>query len=78
MGSVFLLWHMRPTADRLDDDCADNKLIGVYSSAAEADAARKRKIQFEGFRDYPNYFHVDEYELDKDARSEGFIVTTAR
>ncbi|MGC2777911.1 MAG: hypothetical protein WA418_19970 [Bradyrhizobium sp.] len=77
MGRIFLLWHMRPITDGLDENDTDDKLIGVYSSAAKADEARKRKLQFAGFRDYPDYFHVDEYEVDKDAWSEGFIVTTA-
>jgi hypothetical protein len=78
MRTVFLLWHSRPLEDGLDENDTDDKLVGVYSSAAEADAARKRKLQFVGFRDYPDCFLVSEYEVDKDAWSEGFVtVTTA-
>ncbi|WP_225146303.1 MULTISPECIES: hypothetical protein [unclassified Bradyrhizobium] len=47
--------------------------INVYSSAAEADAARLRKLRFEVFRDYPDNFQVSEMEIDKDAWSEGFV-----
>ncbi|WP_315755285.1 MULTISPECIES: hypothetical protein [unclassified Bradyrhizobium] len=78
MRRVFLLWHMRPTTDSLDERDTDDKLIGIYSSAAEANEAKKHKLQFEGFRDYPDCFHIDEYEVEKDAWSEGFIVTRAR
>ena len=51
---------------------ACHKLVGVYG-AAEADAAKQRKLQFEGFRDYPECFHAAEYEIDKDAWTKGFI-----
>jgi len=74
MRKVFLLWHRRPIEGGIDEHDVNEKLVGVYSSAAEADAARRRKLQFEGFRDYPDGFHVSPYEVDKDAWSEGFIV----
>ncbi|MCK1717794.1 hypothetical protein [Bradyrhizobium sp. 141] len=73
MGTVFLLWHRRPIEDGLDENDTDDKLIGVYSSAAEAEAAKMRKLQFEGFRDYPDCFQVSKMEVDKDAWSEGFV-----
>jgi len=73
MGKVFLLWHSRPLDGGIDEYDTDDKLVGVYSSVAEADAAKQRKLQFEGFRDYPDCFHIAEYEIDKDAWSEGFI-----
>jgi hypothetical protein len=78
MRTVFLLWHSRPVKGGLDENDTDDKLVGAYSSTVEADAARERKLQFEGFRDYPDCFLVSEYEVDKDAWSEGFsTVTTA-
>ena len=73
MRTVFLPWHSRPLEDALDGHDTDDKLIGVYSSAAEAEVAKRRKLQFEGFRDYPDCFLVSEYEIDKDAWSEGFV-----
>ncbi|MGJ4927830.1 DUF7336 domain-containing protein [Bradyrhizobium sp. HKCCYLS2038] len=73
MRTVFLLWHSRPLEDGDDENYTDDKLIGVYSSATAADAARERKLQFEGFREYPDCFIVDEYEVDKDRWDEGFI-----
>lgn len=35
MGAVFLLWYSRPLEDGLDENDTDDKLVGVYSSAAE-------------------------------------------
>jgi hypothetical protein len=73
MGTLFLLWHSRPREGGIDEHDTDDKLVGVYSSAAKAEAAKQRKLQFEGFRDYPDCFLVDEYEIDTDAWGEGFI-----
>ena len=66
---VFLLWHSHDLGSGETDD----KLIGVYSSTEEADAAKVRKLQFEGFRDAPEGFQISRYELDRDAWSEGYI-----
>ncbi|MCW3846980.1 hypothetical protein OF829_06990 [Sphingomonas sp. LB-2] len=66
---VYLLWHSR---DRGDGETND-KLIGVYDSPEAAEAARQRKLGFEGFRDHPDGFLVDRYELNHDAWSEGFF-----
>jgi hypothetical protein len=45
MRTVFLLWHSRPIEGGIDENDTDDKLIGVYSNAAEADAAKTRKLQ---------------------------------
>jgi hypothetical protein len=75
MNVVFLLWHSHAIGDGETDD----KLIGVYSSEAEAEAAKARKLQYEGFRDEPDGFLIDKYELNRDYWSEGYItVTTGR
>jgi hypothetical protein len=71
--TVFLLWHSRPNENPIDDMDTDDKLIGVYSSASEAEAAIQRKLQFVGFRDFPDGFQIAEYVLNRDAWSEGFI-----
>ncbi|MBB4097027.1 DUF7336 domain-containing protein [Sphingomonas kyeonggiensis] len=68
MSEVFLLWHSR----ELGNDETDDKLVGVYSSHAEAQAAIARKLAFPGFRDHPDGFLIDRSELDRDAWSEGF------
>jgi hypothetical protein len=52
MNVVLLLWH----SHAIEDCATDDKLIGVYSSEAEAEAAKARKLQYEGFRDEPDGF----------------------
>lgn len=68
MKSVFVLHHVR--AD--DDYGSDAKLIGVYGSHANADAAIARLSSQPGFRDHPDGFTVGEYAIDKDHWCEGF------
>ena len=54
------------------------------TNLSESTAARASKpmrcccesLQFEGFRDYPDCFLVDEYKVDEDAWSEGFVTVT--
>jgi len=69
VASVFLLWHSH------DIGCGekDDKLIGVYSSEADAGAAMRRTLELEGFRDAPEGFLIARYEPDRDAWAEGYI-----
>ena len=67
--TVFLLWHSRDGSF----DTEDSKLIGVYATEADADAARLRVVSQPGFRDFPDGFVADEYEVGKDHWEEGFI-----
>lgn len=72
MNVAFLLWH----SHAVGDDATADKLIGVYSSEAEAEAAKRRKLQFEGFRVEPDGFLIAKYELDRDYWSEGYVTVT--
>lgn len=67
---VYVLHH----TNIINESEEEVKLIGVYSSGAEAEKAIQRKLQFPGFCDFPEGFHIDEYEVDRDAWSEGFII----
>jgi hypothetical protein len=59
---------------RNDDEYGDDfKLIGVYRSEKAARAAISRVVEQPGFRDSPDGFKVDRYELDKDHWTEGFV-----
>jgi len=69
MKSVFILWHMREFPDASDS----NKLIGVYESRADAEAAIVRVGSQPGFIDTPEDFLIDEYELGKNHWTEGFV-----
>jgi hypothetical protein len=73
MNVVFLLWH----SHALGEGGTDDKLIGVYSTEAEAEAAKARKLRYEGFRDVPDGFLIGAYELNRDYWSEGYITVVA-
>jgi len=66
-GSVFILWHVHRIVD--EDDA---KLIGVYLSKKDAEAAIGRLAVRPGFRETPDGFHVDEYEIGVDNWIEGY------
>lgn len=68
MPSVFLLWHSGSSKD-----VPESLLIGVYSNPEKAKAAKARLADIEGYRDWPDGFLIDEYELDKDHWTEGFV-----
>lgn len=64
MPFVFLLNH---------EHGDDIKFIGIYETQEKADAARNRAKNLLGFRDFPEGFSIDRYELDKDHWTEGFV-----
>jgi hypothetical protein len=80
MKTVFVVQHVRVLPDGQDD----TKCIGVYRSLDSALAAVERLRLQPGFSDHAKLcdpmtddsddgFHVDEYELDKDHWTEGFV-----
>jgi hypothetical protein len=71
MNSVFLLWHVHESAGRDDNE----KLIGVYASRSDAEAAIQRLRNQPWFAKYPDGFTIDEYEIGKDHWAEGFVTT---
>ena len=58
------------------DGCDKVKFIGVYSSDERARAAVDRAKGLSGFRDHPDGFSVDPYEVDMDHWTEGFITVS--
>lgn len=66
---VFLLQHVH----ELPDGQEDVKVIGIYRSRSEADFAIERAKCLPGFRDSPEGFDTQEYELGKDHWIEGFV-----
>jgi hypothetical protein len=49
------------------------KYIGVYSTRPEAEAAISRMAKLPGFADYPKGFVIDEYTLNQDHWTSGFV-----
>lgn len=69
---AYVLQHSRKIAC----GCNEVKFIGVYSSNSEAASTIKKLASQPGFRDYPDGFHIDGYEINKDHWQEGFVVFT--
>jgi hypothetical protein len=69
---VFVLQHVH----ELSPDNEDVKLIGVYSTEDQAKAATERMVGMPGFREAPDGFHIDTYELDEDHWTEGYVTVT--
>ncbi len=65
---VFLLQHSHPL-----EDSEDYKVLGIYSSEGNALLAIDRYRRLPGFRDWPDGFSIDQWELDGDAWTEGFV-----
>lgn len=86
---VYLLWHVRhapfldgrPTEHRGEDgeliwdeeDGDDLKILGAYSTEQKAQDRLVRARELPGFRDEPDCFLVDQYTLDEDRWTEGFV-----
>jgi hypothetical protein len=69
MDHVFVVQHEH----QLRDDREDVKFIGVYATREHAERAVERLKQQPGFRDSPQGFSVDRYEVGKDHWTEGFV-----
>jgi len=67
-NQIFILTHVL----ELSEEQEDVKLIGVYSTQEQADAAQARSRQRPGFVDNPDGFYIQAYELDQDHWVEGF------
>jgi hypothetical protein len=66
---VYIVQHVH----EFDDGSEDIKFIGVYSTHQKAEEAVKRLSTQVGFCETQEGFYIDEYELDKDHWTEGYI-----
>jgi hypothetical protein len=62
MAKVFLAQHIH----KMHDGSCDTKLIGVYATESDANAAVRRVSDRAGFRDFPEGFTIEAYVLDQD------------
>jgi hypothetical protein len=67
--SVFVLQHVHV----INDDEEDIKLIGVYSTRERAEQAVARLRRQQGFSNTPEGFSIDEYPVDQDHWTEGYV-----
>lgn len=68
MNSVFIVWHSCES-----EGAADEKLIGVYATREDAEAAIDRSSRKLGFQDSPEGFEVSEYVLGEDHWIDGYV-----
>jgi homoserine kinase type II len=68
MISVYLLQHSYE-----NESTEVTKIIGIYSSRERAELILEKYKALPGFKEYPESFNIDEYEIDKDNWVEGFI-----
>ena len=68
MNSFFILHHEYEWCNR-----DEIKLLGVYATEPDAQAAMLRLREQPGFRDWPDGFTITEYEVGVDHWTEGFI-----
>jgi hypothetical protein len=66
---VFVLQHVHKNSSKGEDV----KLIGVYSTEDKARTAIGRVAGSAGFRDVPDGFHIDCYEVDVAHWADGYI-----
>ena len=71
---VFVLQHVHT----FDDGEEDVKMIGVYSSREQAEAAIGRLSGQPGFSDTLEGFEIAPYVLDVDHWTEGYVTVTGR
>jgi hypothetical protein len=55
-----------------DDGSSDVKMIGVYPTERDAVKARERLSRAPGFRDCPDGFSIDPYEVGADHWTDGY------
>ncbi|WP_042161460.1 DUF7336 domain-containing protein [Paenibacillus gorillae] len=71
MKTIFIVQHSYEVGEGSLYD--ETKLIGVYSSKEIAESVVEKFKRLPGFRDYLDAFYINEYEIDKDNWTEGFI-----
>lgn len=68
MNSVYVLQHFRE-----GEESEDVKLIGIFSSEEKAKKIVVGLLKKPGFKDYPDGFSIEEYQIDNDIEwKEGF------
>lgn len=71
--TVYLLLH----SHLLPQGEEDVKILGVYSTHADASSAQQRALSEPGFKEHASGFTIDEYEIGKEHWEEGFRTISA-
>lgn len=65
MNCIYMVSHLDPKNE-------DEKHIGSYLTYDEAAKVVEKYKKFEGFKDAPDCFYIDKYELNKLYWAEGY------
>jgi hypothetical protein len=57
----------------IGDGETNDKLLGVYSTRERAEQRQKRAIELPGFAEAPDEFVIDEYPIDQDQWTAGYV-----
>jgi len=68
---VYIVQHERIISENVEDI----KFIGVYSTKENAQEAVTRLSLQPGFSDTVDGFYIDEYIMDKDNWTEGYVTS---
>ncbi len=66
MDPLYVLLHSLPETGKV-------KVVGIYSSRALAEEAEDRARALPGFSEEPEGFVIEQYEVDRDHWSRGFV-----
>lgn len=66
MEPLFVLLHSLPETGKV-------KVVGIYSSRELAEGAEERARLLPGFADEPDGFTIEQYEVDRDHWTRGFV-----
>lgn len=71
MNEVYILWHVHEFEESGLPD--DEKLIGVYRTQKDAEAAQRSVADQPGFRDLPNGFQIHRHTIGNTGWTEGYV-----
>ena len=69
MAAVFVVQHVREDPE----GCEDVKFIGAYSTFERAQQSVEDHKELPGFSNYAGGFSIQQYEVDADHWTEGFM-----
>lgn len=67
---LFLLQH----SYECNDGSVETKVLGIFSNKLWAEDAISEYRNLHGFKEKPNDFYIDEYEIDRKYWEEGFEI----
>ncbi|MGW0177794.1 DUF7336 domain-containing protein [Nocardia sp. NPDC003345] len=73
MSDIYILDHWYET----DDGTEVVRTIGMYSTEARAEQAVEHAKRLPGFRNRPDYFHIERHTIGRDHWTEGFFTAGA-